>query len=77
MITLSKNHTGLTAPALVPPNVKALESEQIAADIAAFKKKGGKIEVLGNTPLRPLTVSQNRKTRQHRKKADPALEPKP
>lgn len=76
MMSLSKNHTGLIAPALIPPNVKALESAQIASDIAAFEKKGGKIEVLGNTPLRPLTVSQNRKTRQHRKKSDPALEPK-
>ena len=30
-----------------------LTSETIAADIAAFKKRGGRIDVLGNTPLRP------------------------
>lgn len=30
---------------------KAMTSERIAADIAAFNKAGGRIEVLGNTPL--------------------------
>lgn len=29
-----------------------LSSETIAADIAAFRKDGGRIEVLGNTPFR-------------------------
>lgn len=29
-----------------------ITSNTIAADIAAFKKNGGRIEVLGNTPLR-------------------------
>ncbi|MEO7065502.1 MAG: hypothetical protein ABI114_01210 [Rhodanobacter sp.] len=29
-----------------------LTSEGIAADVAAFKKRGGRIEVLGTTPLR-------------------------
>lgn len=29
-----------------------LDSAVIAADIAAFRKRGGRIEVLGNTPLR-------------------------
>lgn len=29
-----------------------LSSEAIAADIAAFRKDGGRIEVLGNTPFR-------------------------
>lgn len=28
-------------------------SETIAMDLAAFRKQGGHIEVLGNTPLRP------------------------
>jgi hypothetical protein len=28
-----------------------LTSERIAADIAAFNKAGGRIEVLGNTPF--------------------------
>jgi hypothetical protein len=30
---------------------KTLTSERIAADIAAFNKAGGRIEVLGNTPF--------------------------
>lgn len=30
-----------------------LTSQAIASDIAEFKKRGGRIEVLGNTPLRP------------------------
>lgn len=34
-----------------------LTSEAIAADIAAFKKRGGRIEVLGNTPYRPHLAS--------------------
>ncbi|HEY4531396.1 MAG TPA: hypothetical protein VIG97_13910 [Luteimonas sp.] len=33
-----------------------LTSQRIAADVAAFKKSGGRIEVLGNTPLRPYTA---------------------
>lgn len=32
-----------------------LTSQRIAAYLAAFKKSGGRIEVLGNTPLRPYT----------------------
>lgn len=32
-----------------------LTSQRIAADLATFKKSGGRIEVLGNTPLRPYT----------------------
>jgi len=28
-------------------------SESIATDLVAFRKQGGQIEVLGNTPLRP------------------------
>lgn len=31
----------------------ALTREALATDIAAFKKAGGRIEVLGHTPLRP------------------------
>jgi hypothetical protein len=33
------------------PN-RSICSESIAADISAFKKSGGRIEVLGTTPLR-------------------------
>lgn len=34
-----------------------LTSEVIAADIAAFKREGGHIEVLGNTPYRAHVAS--------------------
>ncbi|HKT29439.1 hypothetical protein [Dyella sp.] len=37
-------YTGSASP-------KTLTSERIAADIAAFNKAGGHIEVLGNTPF--------------------------
>ena len=40
-----------------------LTSQRIAADVAAFKKAGGRIEVLGNTPLRPYSSrTASRKT---------------
>lgn len=40
-----------------------LTSQRIAADLASFKKSGGRIEVLGNTPLRPYTSrTTSRKT---------------
>lgn len=31
-------------------HAQPLTSERIAADLAAFRKAGGRIEVLGNTP---------------------------
>lgn len=34
---------------------RSMTSETIADDIAAFKKHGGRIEVLGNTPLHTRT----------------------
>lgn len=34
---------------------RSMTSETIANDIAAFKKHGGRIEVLGNTPLHTRT----------------------
>ena len=34
---------------------RSMTSETIADDIAAFKKHGGRIEVLGNTPFRTRT----------------------
>ena len=37
-------------------NTSHLTSQRIAADLAAFKKSGGRIEVLGNTPLRPYSA---------------------
>ncbi len=40
-----------------------LTSQRIASDLAAFKKAGGRIEVLGNTPLRPYSSrTASRKT---------------
>lgn len=45
-----------TGPAFAgPPQHGPLTGERIAADLAAFGKAGGKIEVLGNTPLRGKT----------------------
>lgn len=37
-------------------NAMQMTSQRIAADLAAFKKSGGRIEVLGNTPLRPYSA---------------------
>lgn len=40
---------------------KTLTHEQIASDLAAFKRAGGKIEVLGNTAMLrtiPISASQ-------------------
>lgn len=34
-------------------SAQPLTSAMIAADIAAFKKRGGRIEILGVTPYRP------------------------
>ena len=32
------------------PGPSGMSHEQVAADVEAFRKAGGKIEVLGNTP---------------------------
>lgn len=32
---------------------QGITSESIAADLAEFRRQGGKIEVMGNSPLRP------------------------
>jgi hypothetical protein len=45
--------------------------QSIAADIAAFRKRGGRIEVLGNTPLRPNAPSQFRSSAAQRKQPTP------
>jgi len=37
---------------------KAVEAEQLAADVAAFKKAGGKVQVLGNTPIDRTGISR-------------------
>ena len=38
-----------------------ITSQSIATDLAAFRKQGGRIEVLGNTPLRPSTTVSSSK----------------
>ncbi|WP_312708642.1 hypothetical protein [Stenotrophomonas sp.] len=37
---------------------KAVEAEQLAADVAAFKKAGGMVQVLGNTPIDRTGISR-------------------
>lgn len=37
---------------------KAAEAEQLAADVAAFRKAGGKVQVLGNTPIDKGSISR-------------------
>lgn len=37
---------------------KAAEAEQLAADVAAFERKGGKIQRLGNTPIDRTGISR-------------------
>ena len=39
------------------PGDRVLTSETILRDIAEFKKRGGRIDVLGNTPLRTKNTS--------------------
>jgi hypothetical protein len=34
-----------------------ITSQRIATDLAAFRKQGGTIELLGNTPLRPAATA--------------------
>ena len=51
----------------VPSN--SLSHESIADDIAAFRKRGGRIEILGNTPLRTTTPTAFRSSTTERKPA--------
>ncbi|MCS4234463.1 hypothetical protein [Stenotrophomonas sp. BIGb0135] len=39
---------------------KAAEALQLAADVAAFERKGGKIQRLGNTPINRSTISRRK-----------------
>ena len=48
-----------------------ITSESIAADLAAFRKQGGRIEVLGNTPLRAHVSSPFRSSPGQRKPPTP------
>ena len=45
--------------------------QSIAADIAAFRRRGGRIEVLGNTPLRAHPSSPFRSSPEQRKAPTP------
>lgn len=45
--------------------------QSIAADIAAFRKRGGKIEKLGDTPLRSIATSPFRSNAAERKAPTP------
>ena len=46
---------------------RSLTHQSIAADIAEFRKRGGRIEVLGNTPLRDGFSSSFRSSPEQRK----------
>jgi S-adenosylmethionine:tRNA-ribosyltransferase-isomerase (queuine synthetase) len=45
--------------------------QSIAADIAAFRKRGGRIEVLGTTPMRANPGSPLRSSAEQRKPPTP------
>jgi hypothetical protein len=57
------------------PTQSAAEAQpthrSIAADIAAFRKQGGRIEVLGNTPLRTHASSPFHSSPEQRKPPTP------
>lgn len=48
-----------------------ITSQSIASDLAAFRKQGGRIEILGTTPLRPSVTAFSSKGNTQRK-ASPA-----
>ena len=58
-------------PAQGAPTNRSFTSQSIAADIAEFRKRGGRIEVLGNTPLRTNAPSQFHSSAAQRKKPTP------
>lgn len=51
-------HVGIAQ--LVEPHIKQTQADSIAAEVAAFLKQGGKIQKLGNTPLRGITPPPKR-----------------
>jgi len=54
---------------------RGMTSNTIANDIAAFKKNGGRIEVLGNTPFRthsPAATFRSKTTPQRKTPAAPS-----
>jgi hypothetical protein len=56
-----------------PPAVDAREAirQSIAADIAEFRRRGGRIQVLGNTPLRKFTPTSFRSSAAQHKTPTP------
>ena len=46
---------------------QSLDHQTIAADLAAFRKSGGRIEVLGTTPLRNYSGTTFRSRAEERK----------
>jgi hypothetical protein len=55
----------------------SLSHQAIAEDIAAFRKRGGRIEVLGDTPLRKVAPAAFRSsTKAQKTAAAPAAKPK-
>lgn len=58
-------------PTQTAVEARSLDHETIAADIAEFRKRGGRIEVLGNTPLRSVASSPFRSHADQRKPPTP------
>lgn len=61
-------------PAQSNIDAHAATHQSIAADIAAFRKRGGRIEVLGNTPLRAHVTSPFRSSPAQRKPPTPVTQ---
>ena len=60
-----------------PVHSNSLSHEAIADDIAAFRKRGGRIEVLGDTPLRKVAPAAFRSSTKAQKQGPAAAEAKP
>jgi hypothetical protein len=52
-------------------DAQSLTHQTIAADISEFRKRGGRIEVLGNTPLRSQSPTAFRSKPEERKPPTP------
>ncbi|MEO8365591.1 MAG: hypothetical protein ABI538_05225 [Pseudoxanthomonas sp.] len=51
-----------------------ITSQSIASDLAAFRKQGGRIEILGTTPLRPNVTAFSSKGNTQRKTKPVSME---
>ena len=58
-------------PTQTAVEARSLDHETIAADIAEFRRRGGRIQVLGNTPLRKYTPTSFRSNAAQRKPPTP------